>query len=168
MNLNVNEEAYFLAEADYFSESPTFYYEMATELCQYVNMNYNEIEHLFNSVKRDRIVPLSVLCKKQRIKEQRFRKHPNPEIVDKLRINGSIAYHLMCSKITEEMELESYQQTLKYVEAINEELEVASKEDRVEIVNKEFWSSYRKRYDEEISRFRMEQNISLQRHLKDT
>jgi hypothetical protein len=50
-------------------------------------------------------------------------------------------------------------------EFFNEELEVASKEDRVEIVNKEFWSSYRKRYDEEISRFRMEQNISLQRHL---
>lgn len=119
MNLNVNEEAYFLAEADYFKEDPAFYYEMATELCQYVNMNYNEIEHIFNSVKRDRIVPLSMLYKKQRIKEQRFRKHPNPEIVDKLKINSSIAYHLMCNRITGEMELESYQQVLKYVEAIH-------------------------------------------------
>lgn len=51
-------------------------------------------------------------------------------------------------------------------EFFNKELEVASKEDRVEIVNTEFWSDYRKRYDEDISRFRMEQNISLQRHLK--
>ena len=119
MNLNVNEEAYFLAEADDFKEDPAFYYEMATELCQYVNMNYNEIEFAFNSIRRDRIVPFPVLYKKQRIKEQRFKKHPNPDIVDKLRINGDIAYHLMCSRILEEMELESYQQALKYVGAIN-------------------------------------------------
>ena len=46
------------------------------------------------------------------------------------------------------------------------ELEVAAKEDRVEIVNKEFWDGYRKRYKEEIARFRMEQNISLQTRLK--
>ena len=48
----------------------------------------------------------------------------------------------------------------------DKELEVASDEDKVEIVNKEFWDGYRKRYKEEIARFRMEQNISLQTRLK--
>jgi hypothetical protein len=103
----IEQEAYFLSEADDFKESAEYYWCLASEV---ITRSYDTPSQIIDRVNKnydENGMPRSMAFyhesqRKTRIINQRFVKHPNPDLKTRLEINSNIMLQHISKRWTEE------------------------------------------------------------------